>query len=119
MTRLLSLRTGACQLKCAVHRSTQSLNASSGNATTIGKLNTSFHYRRHDSLMQGRMHRQSCRLQSSSSTRSSNMNNREKGITAIQMNLDLNKIPNNEKAAPSLSELASWILQKVKVPKGE
>lgn len=47
------------------------------------------------------------------------MNNREKGITAIQMNLDLNKIPNNERAAPSLSELASWILQKVKVPKGE
>jgi hypothetical protein len=119
MTRLLSLRTGACQLKCAVQRSAQSLSASSGNAT-VGKLtSSSFHYRP-NAVSHGRMHRQSYRLHSSSHSNNHGMTttHRERGITAIQMNLELNKL-SNENTAPNLSALTSWILQKVKIPKGE
>jgi len=114
MTRLLSLRTGACQLKCAVHRNAHFLNGSSANATAvIGKLNSSYHHGRY-TLLQGRTHGQSCRLQSSYNN---NHMNREKGLTAIQMNLDLNKLP-HERTTHSLNELTAWILQKVNIPKG-
>ena len=62
---------------------------------------------------------------SSASARTNGFNNQDKHLTAARLQLNLSNMQGqahskaDEKGMPLLSELTAWVLQKVKVPKGE
>jgi len=106
MSRLLSLRNVSKIKSRHVPVSNTCYNASSSSSSRLVTFGNS-------RIATGNAARNSSRFHTSS-----NSNASEKHLTAARLQLNLHSKP-DEKGMPLLSELTAWVLQKVKVPKGE